>query len=960
MIHFSLTTTLLLFFISSQAQTIQVPSPELPPWCPLGVGCSSYVETQVNGALVAGNASLRLGQDGVFDRPVLLVEGFDFGSGWSTALNGHGSVTWNGIFGGDAVQFPMGLEYRAILDELYLQGADVVFLDFEFGTASLQHKAALLSFVMSLVLEVKEGQNPCLMVGVSMGGLIARIALANWEQEGQPHCYGQFHSIDAPHFGAIMPVGLQALVLALSNQSNQGALLWQALNSDAARQLLQHHISGGEEYQSAMAFLNTTGWPQSSLNLAVVNSRPDSYADLSDDPLLHMEWGLDGPLTIELAHVTADRWGGEGSQGGASLTLPGTLWPGDDIPLFESVELQFFQPDVDLEALPGATAAHLQLLANTLSASIPMDLLNESVQTDVTFVPWTSAMASSENCPEGPWTATSMATLSMPRETHASLPYHHREWMMSWIEALWDDEWPEMINGPDQTMTLGWNNPRHKIVHDILIASGGQLFVGNTENPFVAITSSCEGSVSVKNEGEMHIGSPQGAVGELSISCGTDLNIGMHGRVVVYEGSTLTVLPNAKLHVQGGSLDIRPGGRLVVLPAGRIVMEEGATVNVSGNATWIQSGQLNVLPGPASYLNLDGNMNWKSGSKMWLSDISECIWTMDDAACFQFDSDVLWSGNGQVKMEGGQGEFLQNGQLIVNVNVIFQDILWSGQNGEHPQLHSSKNVTMRECHLGSFRWHHGGNDDEPALILFEDNHWDVGWGELGQSRCRIRNNEFEHVSLRVTEALYPSRFVDNRWNQTWFGDSPALALESCQNPIWLESNSWQGGLGTHLLDANATFACNIWYDCTKAVLLEGEGESCFASQCGGGGNAWLHNDVHFRLLNSALPLISHGHNQLGPVTEQVASGITTTNVSAWHIEQAFWDISLLDNPMLSLLSTDVEYCNNDICTSVAWWADGIVLPQDCQEATTPKPIKEKSKLSGAWNVLGQETSVNPK
>ena len=114
-----------------------------------------------------------------------------------------------------------------------------------------------------------------MLVGVSMGGLVGRIALTQWEHEGMPHCMGQFYTVDSPHFGATMPVGLQALVLALSGQSSQGELLWNALNSSASRQLLQHHIAGNDAHQAAMALLEQHGWPQQ-VNLAVINSRPDA------------------------------------------------------------------------------------------------------------------------------------------------------------------------------------------------------------------------------------------------------------------------------------------------------------------------------------------------------------------------------------------------------------------------------------------------------------------------------------------------------------------------------------------------------------------------------------------------------------------------------------------------------------------------------------------------------------
>lgn len=941
------------------AQTNTVPAPEPPPWCPSGVGCTSVVQAAVDGMLVSGNASLRMGADGVFDRPVLLVEGFDFGHGWNANLHGHGSVTWHGIFGGDAVNFPLGLEYRTLLDELHDLGADVLFLDFEAGTASLEHKAALLSFVITLALDAKSGQSPGILVGVSMGGLVGRLALAQWEQEGHPHCFGQFHSVDAPHFGATMPVGLQALVLALSNQSEQGALLWHALNSSAGRQLLQHHIAGGDDHEAAMALMSEAGWPQSCVNLGVINSRSDAHADLTSDPLLHMEWGLDGPVSVELAHVTADRWDGPASEGGASLLLPGTLWPGDEVPLFQSLDVQFTQPEMDAESQPGATAGHLQLLAHALTTSVPLDLLHESVQTDVTFVPWTSAAASTEACPEGPFAATSLASMSAPRETHASLPSHHRNWMMSWINALWDEEWPEVIQGPDQVVTFGWNHPRNKVVQEVLVKSNGRLMVGNNDSPFAALTSACDGEIWVQDDGEIHVGSPQGARGELSISYGTSLNIGPNGRVVIHEGSTLTVLPHATLAMVGGSLEIRPGGKLVVLSSARIRMDEGAVVQLDEGSQWTHAGHLNVRPGQTSLLNLDGNMDWKPGSTLWVGNLAKCHWNLSEMACFQFDANVTWTGSGRVNLEGGQGSFLPEGQLTTGLQASLEGVQWTGQQGASAHLVSKDDVTVKDCHLGTFQWRHEGETQAQTLILFENNHWDIGWAELQQPQLRAWDNQFNHVTFHVSEALSPSRLVNNRWIHPWYANAAALKLESCDAAVWVESNAWHGGVGMHLHDASATFACNAWEGCTEALRLEGTGQSCFSNACGGGGNAWLQNDLHFHLLEAALPQLSQGQNQLGSVSELVASGITTTSADSWHIQQASWDISLLDNPLLSLLPTNVQACSNGTCEDVSWWADGLVPPYDCHASELPKPLKQKTLQRGTWNVLGQEVPFTP-
>ena len=92
--------------LNAWGQSLQVPVPETPPWCPEDGACNSLVECLFQGQIVSGRASLRMGEDGAFDKPVLLIEGFDFEAGWDSETHGFGGVTWSGIFGGQPLEFP--------------------------------------------------------------------------------------------------------------------------------------------------------------------------------------------------------------------------------------------------------------------------------------------------------------------------------------------------------------------------------------------------------------------------------------------------------------------------------------------------------------------------------------------------------------------------------------------------------------------------------------------------------------------------------------------------------------------------------------------------------------------------------------------------------------------------------------------------------------------------------------
>lgn len=167
------------------------------------------------------------------------------------------------------------------------------------GTDYIERNAMVLVTLLEKLNSCKIGNEPIKVVGFSMGGLIARYALAYMEQENIQHNVDLFISIDSPHQGAVLPKGLQDhadlvddLTLGLINNPVS------MLQSPAAKQLLKHHIgSNSVSPQGAPNFhdrffnkINQMGYPQISRNISVINGALDGspinvfgeqYADLS-------------------------------------------------------------------------------------------------------------------------------------------------------------------------------------------------------------------------------------------------------------------------------------------------------------------------------------------------------------------------------------------------------------------------------------------------------------------------------------------------------------------------------------------------------------------------------------------------------------------------------------------------------------------------------------------------------
>ncbi len=152
------------------------------------------------------------------------------------------------------------------------------------GTDYIERNAMVLVTLLEKLNSCKTGNNPIKVVGFSMGGVVARYALAYMEQENIPHNVDLFVSIDSPHQGAVAPKGLQDAAdlvndLSLGIADNPLDLL----ESPAAKQLLKHHINSNsvlpagdpDFHDRFFNQLNLMGYPQDSRNITVIDGALD-------------------------------------------------------------------------------------------------------------------------------------------------------------------------------------------------------------------------------------------------------------------------------------------------------------------------------------------------------------------------------------------------------------------------------------------------------------------------------------------------------------------------------------------------------------------------------------------------------------------------------------------------------------------------------------------------------------
>jgi Secretion system C-terminal sorting domain/PKD-like domain/Putative serine esterase (DUF676) len=105
----------------------------------------------------------------------------------------------------------------SFLLENEINSYDVIYVDWNNGVTFLQRNAYVLQEVIKWVNDNKTTTTENVVLGQSMGGLIARYALKDMENRGLPHDTRLYVSHDAPHLGANTPVSVQMSARHLRN-----------------------------------------------------------------------------------------------------------------------------------------------------------------------------------------------------------------------------------------------------------------------------------------------------------------------------------------------------------------------------------------------------------------------------------------------------------------------------------------------------------------------------------------------------------------------------------------------------------------------------------------------------------------------------------------------------------------------------------------------------------------------
>ena len=218
------------------------------------------------------------GSDGVLNKPVLLVEGFDPDNSNTPAIN-----------------YGLGFD---LIEMARRQGYDVFIMEWANGGADMTaNRDVFLGACQFLHRQLGGTEAAIQVVGISMGGVIARYGLAYAEDNSLAHpglyldhYVNTFISFDAPQQGAHMNAKLQSVLRDNGNSTQQ-----LTLRSMAARQLLYEDLYDPSQtvhndffsnlralHNTEQPFGCTNGYPRRCMNFTVSNgNRSADYPGLT-------------------------------------------------------------------------------------------------------------------------------------------------------------------------------------------------------------------------------------------------------------------------------------------------------------------------------------------------------------------------------------------------------------------------------------------------------------------------------------------------------------------------------------------------------------------------------------------------------------------------------------------------------------------------------------------------------
>jgi hypothetical protein len=200
------------------------------------------------------------------------------------------------------------LNQQGTADALRAAGYDLVIVALDQGSDRIQRNAEVL--VECIRAAIARTDEPLVVGGLSMGGLVSRYALLTMEQRGEPHNTCVFLTIDTPHEGAYTSLAAQWFARTFASDLPGLALYSQLLDAPANQQFDMWVLHGRnarvaplrEQFVEELA--NLGGYPRVPRRLAVSCGRGDGVPS-GPSGALTLDWTAEPWFSVQL-HALSD------------------------------------------------------------------------------------------------------------------------------------------------------------------------------------------------------------------------------------------------------------------------------------------------------------------------------------------------------------------------------------------------------------------------------------------------------------------------------------------------------------------------------------------------------------------------------------------------------------------------------------------------------------------------------
>lgn len=288
--------------------------------------CSSETCTETwNGINVEAKVTYYVRDGSSLRRPFIVVEGFD---PWELTVLKDGKADSLGFTNHNDMARDFYKDSVVVgLSDVY----DLVYIDWFNSTEDIRANAKLFRQILQKINQRKADAGSSeknVVLGQSMGGLVARYALRTMELEGIEHETATYISHDTPHKGANVPLGAlyfawQALHMAYGyttfgdlvlegKVSDTETLVYNVLHSQAAKQMLINYVDiygnlDNTVHNEWMSELDQLDFPEGDegstiQNFSIVNGRAFDVAQslVFDGRLLHIDGFIKSSIITDI------------------------------------------------------------------------------------------------------------------------------------------------------------------------------------------------------------------------------------------------------------------------------------------------------------------------------------------------------------------------------------------------------------------------------------------------------------------------------------------------------------------------------------------------------------------------------------------------------------------------------------------------------------------------------------